>query len=115
MPTKPVRVSIEFTQAFKRHLRELSKKYRHIRSDVQPTIETIQSGDFPGDRIVGTEYVVFKVRIRNRDIRRGKSSGYRLIYQVKPPKSAVLLTIYSKLDQGDISPRQVREIIKEES
>lgn len=64
---------------------------------------------------MGTEYVVFKVRIRNRDIRRGKSSSYRLIYQVKPPKSAVLLTIYSKLDQGDISPGQVREIIKEES
>lgn len=43
MPSEPTRVSIEFTRAFKRHLRALSKKYHHVRSDIQPAIETIQS------------------------------------------------------------------------
>jgi len=40
-------VSIKFARTFKRHLRALSKKYHHIRSDVQPVIETIQSVSFP--------------------------------------------------------------------
>ena len=93
----------------------MSKKYHHIRSDIQPILEAIQAGEFLGDRIPGTEYVVFKVRGRNRDIEKGKRSGYRLIYQVKSPPSVLLLTIYSKLDQGDISANQIREIISEES
>ena len=93
----------------------MSKKYHHIRSDIQPILEAIQSGEFLGDRIQGTEYVVFKVRVRNRDIEKGKRSGYRLIYQVMTPTSVLLLTIYSKLDQGDISASQIRKIISEES
>lgn len=93
----------------------MSKKYHHIRSDIQPVLDAIGAGDFIGDRIAGTEYVVFKVRVRNRDIEKGKSSGYRIIYQVKTPKSALLLTIYSKLDQGDISAGQIRKIIGEEA
>jgi len=49
------------------------------------------------------------------DIQKGKSSGYRIIYQVKTPKKALLVEIYSKLDQGDISPNQIRKIIGEEA
>lgn len=91
MPSEPAAVLIGASRAFKRHLRALSKKYHHIRSDIQPAIETIQSGKFLGDRIQGIEHVVFKVRVRNRDIQRGKSSGYRLIYQIETPKAALLI------------------------
>ena len=80
MPNEKPRVAIDYALDFKRHVRALSKKYHHIRSDIQPTIEAIERGEFLGDRIPGTSYVVFKVRIMNRDIRKGKSSGYRLIY-----------------------------------
>jgi Cytotoxic translational repressor of toxin-antitoxin stability system len=96
MPSESSRVQVEFTPEFKRNLRALSKKYRHIRSDVQPVLEQLQAGEFVGDQIPGTRYTVFKVRVRNRDIRKGKSAGYRLIYQVKSPRSVVLVTIYSK-------------------
>jgi len=41
MPTEPLRVQVEFTPEFKRNLRALSKKYRHIRSDVQPVIDRL--------------------------------------------------------------------------
>ena len=57
--------------------------------------------------------MVFKVRARNSDIAKGKSSGYRLIYQVKDTALVVLVTIYSKLDQADISPAQIRRILAE--
>jgi len=113
MPSESSRIQVEFTPEFKRNLRALSKKYRHIRSDVQPVLEQIQAGEFVGDQIPGTRYTVFKVRVRNRDIRKGKSAGYRLIYQVKSPKLVVLVTIYSKLDQADISAEQIRRILAE--
>lgn len=56
---------------------------------------------------------MFKARVRNSDIKRGKSAGYRLIYQVKAPTSVVLVTIYSKLDQGDIPAHRIRQILAE--
>jgi mRNA-degrading endonuclease RelE of RelBE toxin-antitoxin system len=113
MPTEPSPIQVEFAPEFKRNLRALAKKYRHIRSDVQPVIVQIEAGNFVGDRIPGTAYVVFKVRVQNSDIPKGKRSGYRLIYQVKTPTLALLVTIYSKLDQADISPEQIRRILRE--
>ncbi len=68
-------VAVRFTPEFKRNLRKLGKKYRHIRSDVQPIIEQIQAGDFIGDQVPRTGYTIFKVRVRNSDIRKGKRSG----------------------------------------
>jgi mRNA-degrading endonuclease RelE of RelBE toxin-antitoxin system len=106
-------IRVTFTHEFKRNVRTLSKKYHHLRSDVQPIIDQLEMGQFIGDRIPGTTYVVFKVRVRNRDIQKGKSSGYGLIYQVESPESVILITIYSKLDQGDISANQIRRILAE--
>ena len=113
MPSDPPRVSVEFTPEFKRNLRALAKKYRHVRSDVEPVVKRLVAGEFVGDQIPGARYVVFKVRVRNSDILKGKSSGYRLIYHVKTPTSATLVTIYSKLDQADISVEQIRRILTE--
>ena len=106
-------VRVTFTHEFKRNVRALSKKYHHLRSDIQQIIDQLETGNFVGDRIPGTTYVVFKVRVRNRDIQKGKSSGYRLIYQVESPASVILITVYSKLDQGDISANQIRRILAE--
>jgi mRNA-degrading endonuclease RelE of RelBE toxin-antitoxin system len=49
-------VNIEFTPEFKRNLRALSKKYRHIRSDLDPLILDLQNGLLPGDQVTGTSY-----------------------------------------------------------
>jgi hypothetical protein len=48
MPPKPT-VEVYFTPEFKRNLRALAKKYPHIRSDVQPTIEQVQQANLVGD------------------------------------------------------------------
>lgn len=108
-------VQIDLTPEYKLNLRKLSKKYRQIRSDVQPIIEQLQGGNFIGDRIPGMaeEYVILKLRIKNSNIQKGKSAGYRLIYQVESPTSVLLLTIYSKSDQEDISPHEIRSILAE--
>ena len=114
MPNEPAEpVQVEFTQEFKRNLRALAKKYRHIRSDVQPVIDQLQAGEVVGDQVPGTRYTIFKVRVRNSDIRKGKRSGYRLVYHLKTPTNVILVTIYSKLDQADISAEQIRRILNE--
>ncbi len=109
----PKSASVEYTPEFKRNLRHLDKKYLHIRSDVQPIIDALQKGEVIGDQIQGTAYTIFKVRVRNSDIRKGKRSGYRLIYYLKAPTRIILVTIYSKLDQGDVSADQIRRILTE--
>lgn len=76
--TEPPQIEIKFTDELKRNLRTLAKKYRHIRSDLQPVIEQLQAGNFVGDRIPKTQSVFYKVRIKNSDIQKGKSGGYRL-------------------------------------
>ena len=109
--TKPVRV--EFTLEFKRNVRQLSKKYRHLQADVQPTISQLEAGQTPGDQIPRTGHPVFKVRVKNSDIQKGKRSGYRMLYYLKTSELVLLVTIYSKSDQGDISTEQIRRIIAE--
>jgi mRNA-degrading endonuclease RelE of RelBE toxin-antitoxin system len=66
MPNDLPLVSIDLLPEYKQNLRVLSKRYRNIRSDMQPIIEQLQNGDFVGDRIpgIGEDYFVYKVRVR---------------------------------------------------
>ena len=106
-------VKVEFTPEFKRNIRQLSKKYRHVQADVQPIIAQVEEGQTPGTQIPRTTYTAFKVRIKNSDIQKGKRSGYRMVYYLKTPEMVFLITIYSKTEQGDISAAQIRRIIAE--
>lgn len=49
---------------------------------------------------LGEEYVVYKVRVRNSNIQKGKSAGYRLIYEIESPTSLLLLTIILSLTEN---------------
>ena len=114
MPDSPKpAVEVFFTPEFKRNVRALAKKYHHIQSDVQPIIEQLQHGEFIGDQVRGTGYAIFKVRIRNSDISRGKSGGYRVIYYLKTETAIILVTIYSKTEQSDISSAKIKKILSE--
>lgn len=114
IPSKPIEpIKIEYTLEFKRNLRTLAKKYQHIRFDVQPLIDRLQAGEVVGERVPGTNYTIYKVRVQNSDIGRGKRSGYRVIYHIKTPAIIILVTIYSKLAQADITPKQIKHILKE--
>ena len=73
-------IKILFSDEFKDRLRILAKRYRSIRTDIQPLIDDLQIGKFIGDKIPGIGYTVFKVRLKNSDIQKGKSSGYRVKY-----------------------------------
>lgn len=104
-------IDVQFTPEFKRNLRTLAKKYQHIRDDVAPVIEALQDGEILGDQIPGVGYTLFKVRVRNQDSARGKSGGYRVIYYLRTTTSIIMVTIYSKTEQADISAAQIQHII----
>lgn len=106
-------VEVLFSDEFQRRLRTLAKRYRQIRADLQPVIEQLQGGSILGDQITGTNYIVFKVRIKNSDIRKGKSAGYRLIYQLASSSIVLLISIYSKSDQADIAVAEIQNVIEE--
>lgn len=106
-------IKVETTLIFKKNIRNLAKKYRHIHNDIQPIIEQLERGDLLGDRISGINYPVFKLRVKNSDIQKGKSGGYRLIYYVKTVKGIVLLTVYTKSEQINITNDEIITIIAE--
>lgn len=106
-------IEIRYTSEFKRNLRVLSKEYRHIRSDIEPIIAELQQGNFIGNQVPRTGYTIFKIRVKNQDINKGKSAGYRFIYYLKTSTSIILVTIYSKSEQTDISAKKIRQILKE--
>lgn len=104
---------LSFTSEFKKNVRHLAKKYRSIRSDIRPVFAQLEQGETPGDQIQQTGYTVFKVRVKNSDAQKGKSGGYRIIYYLKTSNNVILITIYSKLEQGDVTTEKIRRIISE--
>lgn len=104
-------IQVRFTDQFQRRVRNLKKKYRLIQSDIQPIIEQLRAGDFVGNQVTGSGYI-FKVRVRNSDIQKGQSGGYRLIYQLESPTSVVLLLIYSKSEQTDVAVEEIQFVIE---
>jgi hypothetical protein len=63
--------------------------------------------------VPGVTYEVFKVRVRNSDSGKGKSGGYRIIFQRLAADTIVLVTLYSKAEQEDIAAHEIRAIIDE--
>jgi mRNA-degrading endonuclease RelE of RelBE toxin-antitoxin system len=106
-------IEIRLTPDFKRQVRKLEKKYHQLKSDLQPILEQLQSGEIVGVRLQDIGAKVFKVRVRNSDAKRGKSGGYRLIYWLQLPECVVLLDIYSKSDRDDVEIETIKSIISE--
>jgi mRNA-degrading endonuclease RelE of RelBE toxin-antitoxin system len=111
--TESLSIKIKFTPDFRKQLRKLEKRYRKIKSDLEPILIQIQMGEIVGDRLQRLDAEVFKVRVRNSDTNRGKSGGYRVIYWLKLPECVVLLDIYSKSDRDDVEANIIQDIITE--
>ncbi len=106
MPNNPQAPEIVYTPELKRNLRQLAKKYRHIKSDVQPIIQDLIEGRTPGDQIPGIQYEVFKVRAKNSDSAKGKRGGYRIIYYRPSSGPIMLITISIPRQNNRISHQQ---------
>ena len=63
--------------------------------------------------MAGIGYEAYKVRLPNRSARRGKSGGFRVIYQEKSGRLVLLLLVYSKTERADIPAALIRSVIAE--
>lgn len=106
-------ITIQFTDVFKRQVRDLAKRYRKIKLDIQPIFEKLKNGELIGEQIQKTSYTVFKVRVKNSDIQKGKSGGYRVIYYVKSSTNILCILIYSKSEKDNVTTTEIKKVIQE--
>lgn len=104
---------IHYTDEFQHQVTRLSKRYRHVRDDVEPIIKKLENGEVLGDRLTGVKQPIYKVRIQNRDAKRGKSGGYRLLYYLHTKLRTVLLTLYSKSDRSNVETLEIIRYLKD--
>ena len=108
MPTK-----VDIGDTFNRQLRRLARKYPSVADAVDHLIDQLESDDRPGAKLTGLGYQVYKVRLPNRSARRGKSGGFRAIYQERSGRLVLLLLIYSKTERADIPDDVIIRVIEE--
>jgi mRNA-degrading endonuclease RelE of RelBE toxin-antitoxin system len=113
MDEQPSSIQVDATVKFQKKIKILEKKYRNIKDDVRPIVESLAIGELPGDRITDLNLEIYKVRIKNSNNHKGKSGGYRLIYYVKTINQVILVTIYTKSEQKDIEKNEIDAIIAE--
>lgn len=108
MPT-----TVDTHPTFRKRTRRLRRRFPSLHIDLRPLFQRLRNDERPGQRVPGVGYTVFKVRLPNRAARRGKSGGFRVIYYVQFRDRVVLLTIYSKTDDTDISVGEIRQLVIE--
>jgi mRNA-degrading endonuclease RelE of RelBE toxin-antitoxin system len=106
--------SVVLTPSFKRSIKRLKKRFRHVRDDVRIAVRVLLQAPRLGVVIPGGSGVR-KLRVRNTDLPKGESSGYRLLYTVEdqPRPTLYLLLLYAKSDQEDVTRHELRELLDE--
>jgi hypothetical protein len=88
---------------FRRQLEEYSKKYRHLKEAV---VEALRNFRKEANPHLG--HNIYKVRLKTKDIPRGKSNSFRLIVLIiEVDQYIVPMTLYFKGDQEDISKKEL--------
>jgi mRNA-degrading endonuclease RelE of RelBE toxin-antitoxin system len=112
MATDSSQVKVIESDEFGKDIKKLGKRYRSVKQDIRSLTAQLQAGETPGDRIAGNKYLAYKVRLKNSDIKKGQSSGYRVVYYIQTPEAILLTNIYSKSDRANISNEEIEEIIE---
>lgn len=106
-------VSVKITEEFKKRFEKLEKKYRHISDDLESIIQEISENPQSGDPIPFFSEKVWKIRMRSRDMKKGKSGGFRVLYFYHAgDPAAYLLDIYAKCEQENILPNNIINLLK---
>ncbi len=111
MPSKVV-----LSTSFKHCIKRYKKRYPHVKDDVKTAIFHLLQSPDAGALIPGGNGAR-KFRVRNSDIRKGKSGGYRLIYyrNSHAGETLYLLLLYAKSDKTDVSIAELKTLLKEVS
>lgn len=106
--------SIFPTPKFKKQVKDLQKLYRSIANDLNTYLKAFDDDTLPGEAIPEFSNRIFKDRIRNSDIQKGKSGGYRIVYYVDhTAKEVYFLCLYSKNQQENIQTNEIHLLLRQ--
>lgn len=96
---------VVLTSGFKRNLKKIAKKHRHILKDISMLIEEIAENPYSGTDL-GQD--VYKIRLSVTGTFKGKSGGARVITYVKITNETVILAeIYLKSEFDTVNVNTV--------
>lgn len=100
---------IEYADNFLKEAKQLSKKFKLLKSDLKQVVDEIETKNDLG---VYLGFNLFKKRVKNSSIPTGKSGGFRVIIYQQIENKIVLISIYSKTEKENLSDEELSEIIK---
>ena len=103
---------IKYINSFRKDLKKLAKRYKNIKKDYEKLLFLLSNNN---PKEIGTSigHHCYKLRLKNSDIQKGKSGGYRVIYFYIEDNIITLISIYSKSDLANIDENEIIERLKE--
>ncbi|MEA3360982.1 MAG: type II toxin-antitoxin system RelE/ParE family toxin [Thermodesulfobacteriota bacterium] len=101
------------SETFQKCIKILKKKYRRVKDDLYDVIQSLEENPSIGDPIPGWKKEIWKIRVTSSDIKKGKRSGFRLIYLWKKGDFRIyLLAVYFKGIKEEISKTEIESLLK---
>jgi len=104
-------INIKTIPIFDQKIKELKKKYKSIKKDYKNLLDSLNNNP---DNAINIKENIYKIRIKNSDINKWKSSWYRIYYFYKNSDDLIILMyIYSKKEKNSLSDKELDELIFE--
>lgn len=100
---------VEFSDNFLKEAKQLSKKYKLLKSDLKQAVYEIENSKDFG---VSLGFNLFKKRVKNSSIPTGKSGGFRIIIFGQFEDKIILISIFSKTDKENLSDEELSLALK---
>ena len=98
---------------FQKNLKHLKKKFKNTVKDISRIFSHLENEAPLGTPIPHIDVPVYKVRVRNTSIPKGKSGGFRLIYKLDEENGIITpMFFYSKSEKTDATIIEIKEALK---
>jgi mRNA-degrading endonuclease RelE of RelBE toxin-antitoxin system len=102
---------VKTISAFERQAKRLIKKYHSLQKELLALVKDLKENPEQGTSLGNNCY---KIRLSISSKGKGKSGGARIITNIVISEETVyLLSIYDKSEQGDISNKDLQELLKQ--
>lgn len=101
-------------QSSRKSVKRLKKRYRNVTSDVAVAFDSILADPQLGT-VIPRDFAIRKLRVASRDMRRGKSGGYRLLYLLKDKSDETwiyALELYAKSERDDVTQPELKDLLE---
>jgi mRNA-degrading endonuclease RelE of RelBE toxin-antitoxin system len=104
---------IYLPQTFQKCIKHLKKKFPRIKDDLYSLFQNLQKDPQIGDPIPGWHRKIWKVRVPSKDLKKGKSGGFRVIYAWTGGQPILYpLFIYFKGEKEDITKEEIENLLR---